>query len=269
MHDSLPDFSGGARRMVGGLLSFLTDTLQPAAGATLLAVAAFFIPMDVLAQDANTLKDVQGNVGENIQGLPRLIALGSYIVGTFFAVRALLALKGFLSAPDDNPVNKAIGFGAISAMLILLPYIISVMAYTIGVGDADIASSAAAFSSNFAGENPCADEESIYRIFCSLSWEFRFIPRLMALLCYVGGVALILMGLLNLRAYGDDPSSTPLRSVLMKFALGALLISVPLTMDVIVRSVSGGTQGVDSESEPLNRPAVMRGNSLNSLRGGN
>ncbi len=139
------------------MITINTHKLTLLAGATLLAVAAFFIPMDVLAQDGsitdtNTLRDIQENLGTEAQGIPRLIALGSYIVGAFFAVRALFALKGFIEAPDDNPVTKVIGFGAVSAMLILLPYIISVMAGTIGVEDAGIRSASTSFTGGFAVE---------------------------------------------------------------------------------------------------------------------
>ena len=59
--------------------------------------------------------------------MPKLIALGSYVIGAFFAVRALFALKGFIESPDDNPLTKVLGFAAVSALLILLPYVIGVM----------------------------------------------------------------------------------------------------------------------------------------------
>lgn len=110
--------------------------------------------------------------------------------------------------------------------------------------------------------NPCAGEDSIYRIFCSLAWEFQWLPKFMSLLCYIGGVALVFMALLNLRQYGDDPSSIPLRSILMKFALAALLLSLPLTMNVLVGSITGEERTINSQSEALNRPTLSRGASI-------
>src|SRR5688572_2949738 len=109
------------------MITFNTNKLWMLAGVILLAAIAFLIPLDAFAGDGvgdtNTLQQQQAKIGEQIGGVPRLIALGSYIIGAFFAVRALFALKGFIEAPDDNPVTKVIGFGAVSALLILLPYI--------------------------------------------------------------------------------------------------------------------------------------------------
>jgi hypothetical protein len=75
-------------------------------------------------------------IGLQLATVPRLIALGSYVIGAFFAVRALFALKGFIEAPDDNPLTKVLGFAAVSALLIMLPYIIGVMQNTLGATNA-------------------------------------------------------------------------------------------------------------------------------------
>lgn len=94
----------------------------------------------------NTLDDQTKQLGTQISSVPKLIALGSYVIGAFFAVRALFALKGFIESPDDNPITKVLGFAAVSALLILLPYIIGVMQNTIGAQSGTVTSSSKSFN---------------------------------------------------------------------------------------------------------------------------
>ena len=135
------------------MITIKTNKLWLMAGAILLAAAAFFIPAEAFAQlQTQSLQEQQVDISKNIAGIPKLIALGSYIIGAFFAVRALFALKGFIEAPDDNPITKVIGFGAVSALLILLPYIIGVMATSIGAENIDVNSASSSFQSQFDNE---------------------------------------------------------------------------------------------------------------------
>ena len=105
----------------------------------LIAVFAvmLFLPVDAFAQaggvGGNTVDITKqtSQLSKQLVNVPKLIALGSYVIGAFFAVRALFALKGFIESPDDNPLTKVLGFAAVSALLILLPYIINVMTTTI------------------------------------------------------------------------------------------------------------------------------------------
>ena len=112
-----------------------------------------FFPVDAFAQQGGTtgnmnLKQQTTQLGQQIATIPRLIALGSYVIGAFFAVRALFALKGFIESPDDNPLTKVLGFAAVSALLILLPDIIGVMQNTIAGSNTNstVTSSSRAFS---------------------------------------------------------------------------------------------------------------------------
>lgn len=107
----------------------------------LIAVFAvmLFLPVEAFAQNAGVtggidLKTQTSDLSKQLVNIPKLIALGSYVIGAFFAVRALFALKGFIESPDDNPLTKVLGFAAVSALLILLPYIIGVMQASITNG---------------------------------------------------------------------------------------------------------------------------------------
>lgn len=114
----------------------------------LMALMLFF-PMDAFAGGVtgvnNDLTDQSRRIGTQIATVPKLIALGSYVIGAFFAVRALFALKGFIESPDDNPLTKVLGFAAVSTLLIMLPYIIGVMQNTLGASSGNVQSSATSF----------------------------------------------------------------------------------------------------------------------------
>ena len=130
------------------MITISTKKLLTLAGFVLFAAAAFFIPTEVFAQNvgaSKTTKEITSNLGAEIITIPKLIAIGSYIIGAFFAVRSLFALKGFIENPDENPVTKVLGFGAVSALLILLPYIISVMTGTMLATEVDVSGSQGSF----------------------------------------------------------------------------------------------------------------------------
>lgn len=105
---------------------------------------------------------------------------------------------------------------------------------------------------------------SLYTIFCNLALNLQNVPPALAILCYAGGVILTMQGLLNLRNYGDDPGQTPLRSIAMKFALAAMLIGLPMSIEVIVGTMTGESL---EGAETVSRPKSYSGDGLNSLRG--
>ena len=94
------------------------------AGFFALAALALVFPVDAFATDQ--LVDQAERVATQISTVPKVIAVAAYAIGAFFIIRALFALKGFIEAPDDNPVTAVIGFAVVGMLMILLPYIIQV-----------------------------------------------------------------------------------------------------------------------------------------------
>lgn len=78
--------------------------------------------------------------------MPRFIAVICYVIGVFFAARSLLALKAFIEKADDNPITKFLALGSISALLIMLPYIIDVTMNTMNLQTSNITSTSQSFS---------------------------------------------------------------------------------------------------------------------------
>lgn len=123
-----------------------SKTLMTGMGLLAFAALIFGLPADALAGGTGMDLDMQTKqLADQVSNIPKLIAVGAYVIGAFFAVRALFALKGFIEEPDDNPITKVLGFGAVSALLIMLPYIISVMTTTIGAKDSNIQSTSQNF----------------------------------------------------------------------------------------------------------------------------
>jgi len=214
-------------------------------------VMAGLLPSEALAQVANLKQQIHSVSGE-IYIIPRLIAVASYVVGTVFAVRALFALKGFIQAPDDNPVNRFIAFSTVSALLILLPYSIGVTQNTLALENAsNIKSTEGSF------EKQSCSGDGMNQVFCNLVTEISPFAKLLAMVAYVMSASLVLSGLLDLKAYGDDPSQTPLKGIIMKFVLAAMLISLPLTMNIFVSAVTG--QKASAPQAKVGKPMLGKG----------
>jgi hypothetical protein len=129
------------------MMTTTTNKLMLLTGAVLFAAAAFFFPAEAFAQTTTVDMNQQAQtLSQQMANIPRLIAMASYVIGAFFAVRSLFALKGFIESPDDNPVTKVLSFGAVAALLILLPYIIGVMTTSIGAQANPVSSSSASFT---------------------------------------------------------------------------------------------------------------------------
>lgn len=113
------------------ITTFSNKSFLMAMGFFAAALIMLGLPADAFAGSTN-LVDQSKQLAQQASAIPKLITVGAYVIGAFFAVRALFALKGFIESPDDNPITKVLGFGAVSALLIMLPYIINVMTNTIG-----------------------------------------------------------------------------------------------------------------------------------------
>lgn len=113
-------------------------------GALALVAVILGLPVDAFANQDTVLGQTK-NLAQQVSQIPKLIAVGAYVIGTFFAVRALFALKGFIEDADENPITKVLGFGAVSALMIMLPYIIEVMTKSIGAETSQIQQSHSSF----------------------------------------------------------------------------------------------------------------------------
>ena len=125
--------------------------------------------------------------------------------------------------------------------------------------------SSPAFAQSTSWSDSCADDGTLFGVFCALSTEFRFLPKALALLSYATGVTLFFLALMGWKKYGDDPTQTSVRDLVMKMVVGAFLISLPLAMQMVVKTVAG--KGMDDSaavSTITKRPCSARGSTLDS-----
>lgn len=98
----------------------------------------------------------------------------------------------------------------------------------------------------------------INKIFCGITEQFRHMPKLLAVFSYVIAIGLAISGLLQLKEYGDDPSKVPLRGIIVKLALAAMLISLPFSMQVFVTTVTGADK-LDADNTHISKPGLGSG----------
>lgn len=104
----------------------------------------------------------------------------------------------------------------------------------------------------------CSGNGNLNSVFCGITAQFRFMPKLLSLFAYVIAVALAISGLLQLKEYGDDPSKVPLRNIIIKLALAAMLISLPFAMRIFVTTVTG-VDNVSAGNSSIGRPSLGTG----------
>jgi hypothetical protein len=234
-----------------GVASFAVFGLFPFAEA---------LAQNVAAPDANTAyKTVAGQ----LTNVPKLIAVICYVIGSFYTARCLLALKRYITDPDENPINAFISYGAIGSLLIVLPYSISVVGRTFAMEAPVVESSQKTFEDET--QYGMSNEGSVASLFTNLSSNFIPLAKTLAVFAYVMAAAIMLIGLLHLKNYGDDPSQVPVRSIVMKFILASMLVSLPFAMQIFVTTVTG----VDSieDQGTVGQPCLMAGSGLSKLRG--
>lgn len=134
------------------MITTSTKKLMLAAGAVLLVAVGLLMPFDAfatngIADGGQDLNMQAKQISTQLANAPRLIAMACYVIGTFFAVRALFALKGFIEAPDDNPLPKVLGFAAVAVLLILLPWVLSVITKSTGAKNVNVKSASDSFVS--------------------------------------------------------------------------------------------------------------------------
>lgn len=112
---------------------FFSRSFTLAAFACLAVLTLSLLPLHDAFATSTSLGTGAKQVAKQVSHVPKLIAVISYIIGTVFAVRALLAMKAFIENVDENPITKVIGLAATSALLISLPYIIDVTANSFGM----------------------------------------------------------------------------------------------------------------------------------------
>lgn len=95
---------------------------------------------------ATTVGTQAKQIAGQVAVMPRFIAVICYVIGVFFSVRGLLALKGFIEKSDDTPITKPLALASVGALLIALPYIVDLMVHSLNMQTSTITSTSQSFS---------------------------------------------------------------------------------------------------------------------------
>lgn len=106
----------------------------------------------------------------------------------------------------------------------------------------------------FAAEDTCSYVTGINTIFCGMTAAFKSSPMLLSMISWIIAVIMAITALINLKEYGDDPSRTPLKNIIIKLLIAVLLISLPLIMKTIGSTMASGGSGAT-----MTRPMLGRG----------
>lgn len=109
-----------------------------------------------------------------------------------------------------------------------------------------------------AGTWTCSDAGKINAIFCGITNQFRFMPKLLSIFAYAIAMMLFVSALLQLKQYGDDPSKVPLNSVIVKFVIAVMLISLPYATQVFVTTVTGA-ESMGTAGSQVSKPSLGAG----------
>lgn len=66
------------------------------------------------------------------------------------------------------------------------------------------------------------------------------VPMLISVCAYIAGAAFIIFGMVRLKEYIDSPSNRPLKNAIGILIIGAALVCLPKTVDIVLTSVDGG-----------------------------
>lgn len=195
-------------------------------------VGAAFLPFDVLAAPqvtaATDIKTQSVVIGQQMSNIPKLIAITTYVMGTFFAVKGLLAMKDYINEPEKNPISQCLGYLVVSSLLILLPYTIGVFKNTLAMQSAAVDAGSPKMFQEKGLNNP--NTKSFSNVQYNVAKNSLNFPKLVAVFAYVIGAFFAATGLIKIKDWINDSDRNPLNPALVRLVTAALLIAFPHVM---------------------------------------
>lgn len=195
----------------------------------ILMLAVFVVvPHLTHAQDETGLAQQSIILATQTGTMARFFAILSYALGVAFAAKGLFSLQAWVQDSGRNPLAPAIGALATSSLLIVLPYFVGMAKNTLGgnLAQQDISVKATAEQFVEKGMDDVADKGFRYTQ-QKITKQTLAVPRLMAVMGYVGGVFFIAAGLIKLKDWMNDSSRNPINAAIFRFLAGGLMIAFP------------------------------------------
>jgi hypothetical protein len=199
--------------------------------SVLFAVAVIVgVPFEAMATPAVDLTTQSKQLATQSANMPKLIAVAAYVIGSYFAYRGLLSLRGYIAEPDKNPLPQALGFLVVSALLISLPYTVGVFRNTMGAKNVGIKDMSERYQDEGIADPSSKDFHDTQYNIVKNAYQ---IPKFVAVLAYVCGTFFAATGLLKLKDWINDGDRNPLNPALFRLITAALLIAFPHILLVV------------------------------------
>lgn len=183
------------------------------------------VPVETWAQSTPDVTGQAKDIAYQMSNVPKLIAVGAYVIGAFFAVKGLLALRAWVAEPEKAPITIALAYLVVASLLILLPYAIGVFRSSMGAGvKYDMDSAAKVYIEKGLLDPSSKDFRNTQY---NISKNVYQVPKFVAVLAYICGVFFAATGLMRLKDWINDSSRNPLNPAIFRLMTAALMIAFP------------------------------------------
>lgn len=215
---------------------------RPFFNALLILALSLTAGRPALAQTIGSVADTFSN-GGNFGSFLELLGSFAYLAGAFFGVKAAIQLKEHNDAPHQVKLSKPLTSVAVSGILLALPYFISMMQESLGIGGFG--------ASYFTGGGACMpsqgntlSRQDLGGMFVAFSCSVPSLMRLISIGSVVGGAFLILKAIYML-PHMEQGRETPSK-VIWTLISGIILWTFLPMVTVTLSTLGGNTSEINS-----------------------
>lgn len=234
------------------------------AGGTLLSLPSIVGAMSTLIQDftvtveaASTIDGDGGGIAGivetmagSVETLPVLLTFLAYLIGLIFAASAVLKIKDHIETPSQTPLKDGVVRFLVGGALFALPTLISAMESLINGGATDPALQI---------NDSIGDDKGIGSIMAEFVRDFDQITFLVVNVAgYLLGILFSALAVFKLKEHVDNPAQVPLKGVIIRFAVGGMLLALPTIYSAIATMFNGGANEAFESRNGLNMEAVFQ-----------
>ncbi len=205
------------------------------------ATAMLFVANPALAQQ--TLGSMTNNLYNSLLNLQTFLSLLSYILGIYFSITGMIALRSHVEDPNRNPLNHALLRLAAAAFFLFTPTFANLLVNSLGGNAVGNSQTAVNFQNNGGPGDTSGQglEVVLNRLVSDIAKPF--LDNLLPFLAYAGGLIFMLVGLKRLAlANGNGPQAPGGLGTMATFFVGAALMS----FGYIVATIEGSLFGANS-----------------------
>lgn len=216
---------------------------------SLFFLAALFDAALASAGSTTEVNDVVDNVRDSAISLPGLVASFSYVIGVILGITGVLKLREHVENPQQVPLRTPVIRLLIGGTLFALPIIYEAARNTIGAGSLTMsngisANSLSAFLGSITGIAGSIGMPTLNGILSNFVNSADEIPGLIAIVAYLLGLTITVIGLLKLKDHVENPEQTALKEGVIRILVGGALLAIPSIYNAMFNIVGGDGLGV-------------------------